>query len=224
MTMSFENYSSDNEPLMSGEDGLLEEQTEKRFSNSSRNFLPWKILFGIVGSLFIFGLGVVTGKSLPARNEVESGLLAPEGDVKVLMEYNSTFSIHPSPETEAAWESLFPKGKGFVRHETIAPETSGLAVYHALHCVKSLHDVYYTALDGSHSEDMANEHSHLNDPHHVRHCFDYLRQSLMCAADTNLEPISRELKGVTGWGFTRTCRNLESVKLWAEANWSNDID
>lgn len=139
------------------------------------------------------------------------------------MKYNNTFALHPSAETEAAWDSLFPKGKGFVRHEKIAPETSGLVVYHGLHCLKSLRDVYYAALDGKMSHDMAEEHSHLNGPHHVRHCFDYLRQSLMCSADTNIEPVSKELKGVTGWGFTRTCRDLDSVKAWAEAHWSNDI-
>lgn len=146
----------------------------------------------------------------------------PEGDVKVFMEYNSTFSSAPSPSSDAAWESLFPKGKGFVRHPDIAPETSGLVVFHALHCLNALRHVYYAAMEGPPPSDHEASHHH-EDPHHVRHCFDYLRQSLMCSADTNLELVDKDLKGVTGWGFERTCRDYDSVKAWAEENWSNEF-
>jgi len=85
---------------------------------------------------------------------------------------------------------------------------------------------YYAALNG----DLAamqhiHDHNKRPDPHHVRHCFDYLRQSLMCAADTNLEPVDFELGGVTGWAFERTCRDFEAVKEWAGLNraWDEGI-
>ena len=51
-------------------------------------------------------------------------------------------------------------------------------------------------------------------PAHVRHCIDYLRQSLMCHADTNLEPIIEELGGATGFGSEHKCRNFEKIKGW----------
>lgn len=51
---------------------------------------------------------------------------------------------------------------------------------------------------------------------HVRHCLDYLRQSLMCAADSTLEPVEPDLNGVTGWTVERTCRSYTDVKLWSE--------
>ncbi|PHH90571.1 hypothetical protein CDD83_3258 [Cordyceps sp. RAO-2017] len=51
---------------------------------------------------------------------------------------------------------------------------------------------------------------------HIRHCFDYLRQALMCAADTNLEPINLETRAVNGWGVERKCRDYEAIKDWAE--------
>ncbi|KAJ5552669.1 hypothetical protein N7494_002047 [Penicillium frequentans] len=221
--MSFESAPKSDEPLMSGEDGYLENQAGYKSSQAQlkRSYI-WKVIFGIFAAVVIFGLGVVTGNHLPPRRQ---GLLAPEGNVKVFMEYNSTFTLHPSPESDAAWDSLFPKGKGFVRHDEIAPETSGLVVYHGLHCLNALRGVYYASVDGLQTRDMEDhaQMSHMTDPHHVRHCFDYLRQSLMCSADTNLEPVTKELKGVTGWGFTRTCRDLDSVKAWAEENWSNEI-
>ena len=61
--------------------------------------------------------------------------------------------------------------------------------------------------------DSINAHT---DPHHIRHCFDYLRHALMCAADTNFEPIDWALGGSTGWGFSRKCRDYDSVARWAE--------
>ncbi|CRG89182.1 hypothetical protein PISL3812_06218 [Talaromyces islandicus] len=212
--MSFEQSKPD-EPLMSGEGNFIEESK----SESKKSTLMWS--FAVVLTAFVFfRLGIAAGKYQPETER--DGLLNPDGSVKVFMEYNSTFTQRPSPESNNAWDSLFPKGVGFIKHPTIAPETSGLVVFHALHCLNALRQVYYAAIDDTLPPDHE-EHSHLTDPHHVRHCFDYLRQSLMCSADTNLETVDKELKGVTGWGFDRTCRDYESVKAWAEEHWANEI-
>ncbi len=72
---------------------------------------------------------------------------------------------------------------------------------------------YYAALTGN-LKDIQHVHDHNKrpDPYHLRHYFDYLRQSLICTADTNLEPVDVELGGVTGWKFERTCRDFEYIK------------
>lgn len=76
---------------------------------------------------------------------------------------------------------------------------------------------YYAALNGTITEmQKTDDPNKRPDPHHVRHCFDYLRQALMCAADTNLEPVDLELRGATGWGYERTCRNFQVVKDWSD--------
>ncbi|OAG25532.1 hypothetical protein CC77DRAFT_1005130 [Alternaria alternata] len=63
-----------------------------------------------------------------------------------------------------------------------------------------------------------------DDPGHITHCFEYLRQALMCAADTNLEVTHQmvgedgeEFIGTEGWDTARVCRDYEAVKEWAEA-------
>ena len=61
--------------------------------------------------------------------------------------------------------------------------------------------------------DVLNTHV---DPSHVRHCFDYLRQTIMCNADTNLEIIDWQIGGSTGWGFERQCRDYDKIVDWAE--------
>ena len=55
---------------------------------------------------------------------------------------------------------------------------------------------------------------------HLRHCFDYLRMVLMCAADTNLEHLTPPTDATTGWVSERTCRDFQSVKNVAES-WRN---
>ncbi|TAQ83336.1 hypothetical protein B7494_g8340 [Chlorociboria aeruginascens] len=47
---------------------------------------------------------------------------------------------------------------------------------------------------------------------HSAHCFDYLRQSIMCAADTSLEG---ETEAGPGWGSTHQCKDYEMVRQWA---------
>jgi hypothetical protein len=57
-------------------------------------------------------------------------------------------------------------------------------------------------------------------PDHVKHCFDYLRQALICAADSNLEDIQwvDGIAETTGWAGKRVCRDYEGLKDWT-AKW-----
>jgi hypothetical protein len=86
-------------------------------------------------------------------------------------------------------------------------------MYHQLHCLNHLRLGYYKAKKGIESE---NSDPHV-EPVHIRHCFDYLRQSLICAADSNLEPVHLDLGGVTGWSSARVCRDHQRLaELTAE--------
>ena len=55
---------------------------------------------------------------------------------------------------------------------------------------------------------------------HVKHCFDYLRQSIMCCADATLEPFVKrdgktpEPKGSSGYGATHQCRDFDGLADW----------
>ena len=66
--------------------------------------------------------------------------------------------------------------------------------------------------------------NHDHDVEHVKHCFEYLRQSIMCAVDTSLEPFKWEIHGVDGFGHGRRCRNYEGVFQWAEKFRASDVD
>ncbi|KAF2750982.1 hypothetical protein M011DRAFT_396168, partial [Sporormia fimetaria CBS 119925] len=127
--------------------------------------------------------------------------------------YNRTYTLPPTNETNAAWNDIFPNGAGFVQHPTLAPNTSGIAIFHQLHCLNQIRIGYYNTnrtLSDEIDPDFPDQ------PAHTRHCFDYLRQSLMCAADSNIEPVNSKLGGVTGWGNMRVCRRFDEVVEWAE--------
>lgn len=59
------------------------------------------------------------------------------------------------------------------------------------------------------------EKNHRTSHYHIRHCFEYLRQSLICLADSNLENMNYTARGVSGWQTERTCRNIEKLTDWA---------
>ncbi|KAL2002701.1 hypothetical protein VTN02DRAFT_6132 [Thermoascus thermophilus] len=66
--------------------------------------------------------------------------------------------------------------------------------------------------------DLRRENMHDNDFRHVDHCFDYLRQSLLCCGDTALEGQNNltEVPGTDGTGGTHVCRRYGDLWEWAE--------
>ena len=54
---------------------------------------------------------------------------------------------------------------------------------------------------------------------HTNHCFDYLRQAILCNADMTLEGrvLGRDAgPGTDGWGHLHVCKNHREVVQWIE--------
>ncbi|KAJ8130700.1 hypothetical protein O1611_g2926 [Lasiodiplodia mahajangana] len=137
------------------------------------------------------------------RSEVASEWFYFPGAIETEFIYQKPFALAPGNESDAYWQGLFPEGRGFVQHPEIAPEPMGLSEK------DSLRRGYWGADHGA-------PHGGHEASSHIRHCIDYIRQSIMCHADTNLEPVNFELGGVTGFNSTRRYRNMDKVKEWAE--------
>lgn len=61
---------------------------------------------------------------------------------------------------------------------------------------------------------------------HEYHCIDYIRQSIMCSADTTLDfaelqPDGRR-KGFSGANSTHQCRDWDALTSWAVENRAGD--
>ena len=66
------------------------------------------------------------------------GSLAPVGGVISTWHHNTTFSQKPTVDSELAWNSIVPVGRGFIHHPDLAPFISNIAVFHQIHCLVSL--------------------------------------------------------------------------------------
>ncbi|KAF1986999.1 hypothetical protein K402DRAFT_453877 [Aulographum hederae CBS 113979] len=115
------------------------------------------------------------------------------------------------------WKSAMPLGKGFIQipsastlHPTLPPplrihshpSRSGYSIaslhqFHCLYMILSAHGKLSFNVPEK-NEDMKR---------HVTHCFDYLRQSVLCAGDSALEGVSKTVRGMAdGWGVMHVCK------------------
>lgn len=89
--------------------------------------------------------------------------LTPENTI-----HYQIYSLDSSEE----WSSVFPDGGGFLY---LGPERRpfGLALFHQMHCLIRIREAM----------------SARKDSEHVRHCFNYIRQSILCEANPTIEPV-----------------------------------
>lgn len=123
-----------------------------------------------------------------------------------------------------------------------------VSLFHQIHCLNELRLGYYSNLNASNtsmnmnipSDDTNSEASsssssllsegnssilerrrpkHDHGENHMKHCFDYLRQAITCAADMSLEHLHESsgsiFPGVDGWGSKHQCRDYNEVSEWA---------
>ncbi|XXG94397.1 hypothetical protein Hte_000652 [Hypoxylon texense] len=113
---------------------------------------------------------------------------------------------------EPAWDKLIPNGLGYVKHPTLAPEISVVAVFHQLHCLYTVRRAYYAAYAASMGQEF--DRAGVREPEHIGHCLDYLQQSLVCAADVGIEPFYAGGR-YPDVMFGRQCRDFGEIQAWA---------
>ncbi|KAK5115945.1 hypothetical protein LTR62_000401 [Meristemomyces frigidus] len=141
-------------------------------------------------------------------------------------------------DTKHHWLALVPKGLGFVEIKNPEQYPALAAPYmkynktvyttsvtHQLHCLYMImHGFNDLALKGSLKMDMEADEGLTRegeDPaDHLSHCFDYLRQTILCHGDTALEGLQTtfgpEVGGSDGWNTQHVCRRYEEVYQWLE--------
>ncbi|KAF3914549.1 hypothetical protein ABW20_dc0105687 [Dactylellina cionopaga] len=82
-----------------------------------------------------------------------------------------------------------------------------MSVFHQLHCLSYVAEHYQQGYDGVKLTDEV--------AHHSAHCFNYLRQGIMCSADTTLEGKTEEGPGE---GSEHECVDYDALLDWANEN------
>ncbi|RDW91740.1 hypothetical protein BP5796_02905 [Coleophoma crateriformis] len=168
--------------------------------------------------------GYLLGRGFEPR---KSESLIQLNRVPVTFEYDQRFVEAPSNLTDGLWDSLFPDNGGFFGHPSLEQTPVSFAVHHQLHCLYGLRNAIWAMRNGmyskegqshsgEHSEDHYSHAGGVSDPH-VGHCLDYIRQSLMCVADTTIEVAVRApggRAGVRGWGTEHMCRDYQQLGEW----------
>jgi hypothetical protein len=114
------------------------------------------------------------------------------------------------------WNAIRPAGNGFVflGEEHYAFDVS---MWHQIHCLNHIRAMFVMGDDGS---------------DHTAHCFHYLRQGILCAADTTIESggttkmLPNGDKVAPGAGTVHTCRDWRQVYDWLESQhekWTPDM-
>jgi len=91
---------------------------------------------------------------------------------------------------------------------------------HQMHCLHAAVHVYYCHIakpPRRAPDDMI---------WHLRHCFDYMRQSIMCSADVALEGAQTTfpdgIDGSDGWDAKHVCKDYSQVFNYLEKNRADD--
>ncbi|PYH31530.1 uncharacterized protein BO87DRAFT_378886 [Aspergillus neoniger CBS 115656] len=139
-------------------------------------------------------------------------------------------------DTHRSWESLLlPENGGIlkVRTDNNTITDYGISMFHQLHCLTVLRVLIFPETSQHHGASTSLSHS--GDEHedvvHWAHCFDYIAQSIICAADGTIEPphpaINKDgnrILVIDGIGHAHQCRDPEPLWRAVRDSGSNPVN
>ncbi|EMD85873.1 hypothetical protein COCC4DRAFT_154988 [Bipolaris maydis ATCC 48331] len=215
-------------------------QQKSNAQSKTRGFLRWiqisinivflVLLISILGVLIQFKLETDFGGDVNhfvPRFSEERIKFEPHLDI-------STLNYTSSQEAQIVrqrWQALLPKGGGNIhvpehtRYKDLSEpflDPNGTPLWkvswtHQLHCLYYIMDAYDQVIRyGSKGTENQIEEGHSSV--HTNHCFDYLRQAILCNSDMTLEGGTRpgDHKGTNGFGHLHSCRNNKEAVQWIE--------
>jgi hypothetical protein len=90
-----------------------------------------------------------------------------------------------------------------------------ISAFHSMHCLDSIRHLYFGHDKNADADPEVN--TRILKPHHIDHCFDSLRQSIMCAADISPVPynwVPSMGLALGSLGVPHTCRSKSTCDVW----------
>ncbi|EHK48085.1 hypothetical protein TRIATDRAFT_305832 [Trichoderma atroviride IMI 206040] len=237
-----DNFNED-EPSRGSNEFLIDHELKSRKGKSQRKSLFWtfSIILSAIGVVELIASATILLqlRSLhqPQIGSERNHIIPRFPTHQVLFQKDGSattksLSQEDRNETRENWLTYMPKGNGFLaindfnKYDLPEPilyhgnNTYSIAVFHQLHCLYIVMDMYNSLLDPTSEYRTDPELSAFDSDaqDHVQHCFRYLRQSVTCCGDTTLEghiPNS-PLNGTDGTGATHVCKNFDAIRTWAE--------
>ncbi|KAJ4403453.1 hypothetical protein N0V91_006505 [Didymella pomorum] len=147
-------------------------------------------------------------------------------------------------DVQQAWLNIVPEGLGYVEvkdparhdnlpqpiHDYVNNTVFTTSMTHQLHCLYTILNAYNTmtvTLDRPFSQVNP-----IQQPWHVNHCFEYIRQAIMCAGDVALEgaattfplgPNGEDQGGSDGWDAKHVCKDYSQITKYLEEKTINHV-
>jgi len=142
-------------------------------------------------------------------------------------------SMKPCPHSTRSLLTITAEGLGYIHINNTAnydnlptplktyPDyTFTTSMTHQLHCLHAIAETF-AAMSSNRTDKMPAE-----GPWHLAHCFDYLRQSIMCCGDVALEgeqtTFPPGMRGSDGWDAKHVCKDYGQVLAHLEAKRADD--
>lgn len=97
---------------------------------------------------------------------------------------------------------------------SISTESYSISMFHQLHCIMAMRQDTLDLLN------QTAYHPASVDMEHNNHCYEYIRQAILCHGDMTLEPAQvvdgERIHAVQGWGVSHQCRNFDIIKEFSE--------
>ncbi|KAG4438772.1 hypothetical protein IFR05_005749 [Cadophora sp. M221] len=140
----------------------------------------------------------------------------------------SDYSAAPTIENNVMWMDLLGPGMGFVSIKDPSKYglLDGVSNPHMPANVQNygmmIRTLYWQALRGDRNLKMAENDGLEEEMGHVNHCFDYIRQGIMCAGDMSIEGAADERDGegphISGVGMKHECKSWDGSRKWMDEN------
>ncbi|KAK0281265.1 hypothetical protein LTR91_011583 [Friedmanniomyces endolithicus] len=191
------------------------------------------------------------GLAIANASSQHTSRLDSQSPVPPIPSTHTTFNLNPlfagrsSPSRDEAWSALLPPGDGFIllpnataqglHHLPLGKSTSrgqiyDISLFHQLHCLANIRAHLLTLQASMDRENRDEIFDLLLKPQegHVWHCFDYIRQALMCAGDMTVEWPRTEEDGrrfaVDGWGVTHECKDWDAIMTFMKERTVANVD
>ncbi|KAF3132954.1 hypothetical protein TWF703_007093 [Orbilia oligospora] len=165
------------------EDALWQKQTEKRG-------ISWYLRLFLEVAMAATIVGLLVWNSYLGRDTIKRTPVPRPSRGYIVVKDAHRYDL-PNPYTIAV--DRYKDGPGYM-----------MTVFHQLHCLSYLVEHYQEGYDGVKlTEEVA---------HHTAHCFNYIRQGLMCSADVTLEG---KTDAGPGEGSEHECVDYDALLEWA---------
>ncbi|GAW18588.1 hypothetical protein ANO14919_080660 [Xylariales sp. No.14919] len=216
--MSPFSWKEENEEQSALMGALASDSTQTRYYKKRNSLLCGIVAFlTVIVAALISILAVVLFQKGSDQHEGKPSWLPPQQQINRVFWPQDVFAREPNTESEAAWDSLFPEGGGFVEingteasNLQLSERRAVLSVFHQFHCLRMIRTGYFAAASGN-PDDVD------QGPGHLSHCWDYLHQAIMCHGDTTLEWVHEGDPGSSGWGYEHQCKDFAAIFSWVEA-------